>query len=128
MSKKEENIAEEYAWLTYLPDNYYNSGRLFGGFFTVETAKELLYIFFGIYALTKAFLEPAVASNILWSVRISLGFLTLALNLIIRTAFNSSILGFIISLYEYFKMTKRYRYERRDPAYVQRKKQKEKTR
>lgn len=123
MSDKE--TIEDYSWLNYLPDNYYNSGRFFGGFFTVETAKELLIIATGIYMLTAIVLQPIVSGNILWSVRIALWFLMLSLNLLIRTAFNSSILSFLISLYEYFKLTKRYRYKRRDPAYVQRQKNKQ---
>lgn len=124
MSDKE--TVEDYSWLTYLPDNYYNSGKFFGGFFSMETAKELLIIATGIYMLTAIVLQPIVSGSILWSVRIALWFLTLSLNLLIRTAFNSSILSFLISLYEYFKLTKRYRYKRRDPAYVQRNKNKQK--
>ena len=118
MSKENQ---EDYSWLTYLPDNYVNSGSFLGGLFSAETAQELVIIGFGIYALTRVFLEPVVSGNIVWAVRIALAFLVLSLNFLIRTAFNSSIIGFLTSLYEYFKLTKKYRYERRDPAYVRRK-------
>lgn len=114
---------DEYMWITYLPDNYTNSGRMLGGLFTVDNFKELGLVMLGGYMLTKVFLEPAVEANIVLAVRVAFVFLVLSLNMLIRLAFNSSILEFIIAVYEYTKLTKKYRYERRDKAYVQKEKE-----
>lgn len=113
----------DYSWLSYLPDNFTNSGRILGGFFTVDNFKELGIIVGGFYMLTRVFLERAVSAQAVWGIRIGFAFLVLSLNMLIRIAFNESILGFLIAVYEYTKLTKKYRYERRDAAYVRRKKE-----
>lgn len=111
----------DYSWLIYLPDNYVNSGRLFGGMLSISTVKELVIILGAMYLLTRVFLEPVVSSALLWAIRIGFGVFVVSINLLIRIAFNSTTIEFIISLYEYFKLTKKYRYERRDAAYERRK-------
>lgn len=112
----------EYDGLIFLPDNYQNSGRMLGGVLSVESMKELLIILGIAHVLSMVFLENAISSSWLWGLRIGFTLFVVSSHLLIKIAFNSSIIEFVTSVYDYFRMVKKYRYKRRDANYVRRQK------
>lgn len=123
MSDKEQ----DYSWIAYLPDNYTNSGRLFG-LVNEQLAKELLIILGSVYLLTAVFLANSVTPSVLWGVRVGILVFVTAINFMVKMYFKTTMINFIQSVIGYQKLNKKYRYKRRDAAYAKHIQQKEKSR
>ena len=129
MSENSRYTQDELDAIKFIPDNYTNSGKLFGGMISFDTAWELGTLIIGTLVLTSLFLKPFVDIRTVYGVRVGLILFFLIAHFAALNFFNGTILDFIKSYYNYRKRIKKYRYERRDNDYVvQQRKEKSKER